>query len=150
MKDNINSVSTWISVLFRFRRNFILKKLENYGVLAGLYMIVMVIDYNNGTSQEQISDILKTDKTSIARSVKKLEKEGYVLREPDKVDRRAYKLYLTSKGQAIVPVIQKVLDDWEDLVIANVPKDAYQIIEHYMKQMAEDAWKLYISYSQTD
>ena len=129
MKDNINSVSTWISILFRFRRSFIIKKLENYGVLAGLYMLVLVIYYNNGTSQEQISDILKTDKASIARSVKKLEKEGYVTRELDKVDRRANKLYLTPKAQTLVPEIQKVIDEWESLVVANVPKDAYQIIE---------------------
>jgi DNA-binding MarR family transcriptional regulator len=147
MTDNVNSVSSWISILHRYRRSFIMKKLEDYGALGRLHMLVLVINRHDGPSQEQVSEILKTDKASIARSVKKLEQEGYVVREPDASDKRANRLYLTEKAQALVPEIVSAVREWESLVVANVPPEAIATIECYLGQMAHDACRIYTAYN---
>ena len=139
MKKDEYSASIWISILYRYRRSFIMKKLEKYGSVGGLYLLTMTIYSNNGCSQEQLSKLLRTDKASIARSVKKLEKDGYVVREADEVDKRANKVYLTPKALTVVPEIEKVKKEWDDLVSANISDEEIKIIEKVMSKMAENA-----------
>jgi len=143
MKKAKYSISIWISILDRYRRSFILKELEPYGALGGMYLVVLTIYNHNGTSQERLSDLLKTDKAAIARAVKKLENEKYITRETDTADKRFNKVYLTPKAQALVPEIQKAIDKWDRLVISSIPEDAYHIIEQYMEEMAKNACKIF-------
>lgn len=143
MGNSEKSIGVWTSILYRYRRSFLLKKLENYGALGRAFLLVLIVHHNDGINQEKISDLLKTDKASIARAIKNLKKEGYVIRESDTVDKRAYKVYLTPKAEALVPEIQNAIDEWEHLVVTGVPKEAYQIIEQYMEQMAENACHIY-------
>lgn len=136
------SIGVWISILHRYRRNYIIKRLEKYGALGSSFLLVLTVNHNYGVSQERVSEILKTDKASIARAVKKLQQEGYLTREPDAVDKRAYKLYLSAKAQALVPEIQSAVRQWEQAVLCGVPAEAYQVMEQYLEHMAENACRI--------
>jgi DNA-binding MarR family transcriptional regulator len=70
---------------------------------------------NGGISQEVLSDYLKLDKGSIARSIKKLEDEAYVERRIDLDDKRAHKVFLTQKALDIIPVVQEAIQSWGDV-----------------------------------
>jgi DNA-binding MarR family transcriptional regulator len=135
-----NSISVWISILYRYRKSFIVKKLERYGALGGLYLLVLTLYHNEGASQEQIAGILKIDKAAVARAFKKLEKEEYVLRKPDAADKRAYKLYLTRKALTLIPEILDAMKEWEEKIIAGVPKESYELLKRYLKRLAENAY----------
>lgn len=143
MQDKNNLISVWISVLYRYRKSFIVKKMEGYGSLGSLYMIVLAINNHKDSRQEQISSILKIDKGSIARSVRKLEAEGYIKREPDSSDKRANILRLTPKAEALVPRIKDAISEWENLITADIPAEDYRIIEQYMELMAKNAYAVY-------
>lgn len=145
MNKNDNSISIWISILYRYRRSFVNKKLDKYGIVGGVYLIILVLYKSNGSSQEQISDILKVDKTTVARAIKKLETEDYVKRETDTEDKRAYKVYLTPKALAVVPEIQNAINEWEKLIVADIPEESYHIMKQLLKQMAENACDIYSS-----
>lgn len=136
------SIGVWISILHRYRRNYIIKRLEKHGALGSSFLLVLTVYHNYGVSQEKVSELLKTDKASIARAVKKLQQEGYLTREPDTVDKRAYKLYLSAKAQALVPEIQSAVRQWEQAVLCGVPAEAYQVMARYLEHMAENACQI--------
>ncbi|SHH47766.1 transcriptional regulator, MarR family [Sporobacter termitidis DSM 10068] len=137
--DADNSLSLWFSILYRYRKNYLMKKLERYGVIGGYPYMILAIHKNAGTNQEQISNILKTDKAAVTRAVKKLEKEDYILREPDLSDKRAYRVTLTPKAEAVVPEIRKALQEWEQIAVAGIPEDMLPVLRQYVKQMSDNA-----------
>jgi DNA-binding MarR family transcriptional regulator len=51
-----------------------------------------------------------------AREIKKLIEIGYIRKEADQVDSRAYKLFLTEKAKLIIPDIKKKLLRWNELI----------------------------------
>ncbi len=50
---------------------------------------------------DQIRNILHVDRSSIAKTIRPLLSEGYIRREVNPEDKRAYKIFLTEKGRAI-------------------------------------------------
>ena len=61
----------------------------------GQYLYVVRIYEHPGIISEQLSNLIKVDRTTIARAVKKLEKNGFIERKSDP----------TNKGKEIYPFI---------------------------------------------
>ena len=81
------------------------EELEVYRIGSGQYDFLMVLYHKDGISQENLARMLKVSKATSTRAIQNLEKEGYVYRQRDKDDLRAYKVYLTEKGKEMRGVI---------------------------------------------
>ena len=139
MEDKAYSLSFWISILYRHRTSYTVNKLKKYGSLGTSPMVVLIIHQLKIASQEQIGNVLKLDKAAITRIVKKLETEGYVSREMDEVDRRINRVYLTPKASALIPEIENVFKEWNDLVLADIPNESRELLGPLLKQMTDNA-----------
>lgn len=141
--DNRNrSIGKSISALNRHRRNFIGKKLEPYGIGCGQDIILLGLHALNGASQERIADYLKIDKTTVAKAVKKLESDGYVARDVDTEDKRAYKVYLTPKALGIIPVITDAMGQWDRLISSGIAEKEYKTLEDILSRMVSSAYRI--------
>jgi DNA-binding MarR family transcriptional regulator len=72
--------------------------------------------HHDGISQEILIRDLNCDRATGTRSINKLEENGYVRREKDPQDRRAYRIYLTEKSRQLGPVIQQMSALINDIV----------------------------------
>jgi len=89
------------------------KVLKEYELSSGSYPYLLKLRGNEGISQNKISEEIGCDKAMSARTITKLIYLGYIDRNKDEADSRAYKLYLTQKAKVIIP---KVLDQIHKLV----------------------------------
>ena len=136
------TVGKYISIIFRYGQNYMSRKLEPYHIGRGQNMILFTLFKNGGIRQEDLSCYLKIDKGSIAKSLKKLEDEGYIERKIDYEDKRAYKVYLTHKGIGIMPALEKAARLWEDGLTADLSEDEKQKMKHLLNKMAIKAFEL--------
>lgn len=72
------------------------------GVYRSQHQILMMISEHSNVSQKELAKRLYVSSATIAVSVKKLEKGGYITRLVDKEDNRINKLCLTEKGRNMV------------------------------------------------
>ena len=77
---------------------------------------IMAIYDNPGFSQDDLVNLFGQSKASIAKSLKKLEDEGYITREVNPQNRRKYLLKTTPKANEVVPKIRQISRDWEKKV----------------------------------
>lgn len=75
--------------------------LKKSGIGSTEYECLHVIRKNEGTNQEQISEMLNIDKAAVTRMIHNLEKKGYAVRKKDTEDKRSNKIYSTEKALAI-------------------------------------------------
>ena len=87
-KENCENIGKYISQLYRRGGAFISKGMEKYNIGQGQFMFLMELYTQDGKNQEDLSKILKIDKGTTARAIKRLEEEGYVRREKDDHDKR--------------------------------------------------------------
>ena len=105
-------LSRSVTYLHRQKIKYMNDHLKEYNLHGCMYTIINCVARNPGTSQDAIVCFMNIDKCTVARRTKKLEELGYIRREVDSNDRRQNNLYLTDKGEAIVPIIRGHLSDW--------------------------------------
>lgn len=94
---------------------------------------VMMIYENPNISQDDLVLMSGQSKGNIAKSLKKLEDEGYIEREVNPDNRRKYMLRTTSKGSELVPKVRKISKDWEKEV--GITDEDYELKER-LKEIA--------------
>lgn len=85
------------------------RDLEHIGVGSGPHFFLHLIDQNPGITQNELSRRTNIDKATAAKGLARLERAGYVRRQPSPHDRRVRQLYLTEAGQAVMPHIRDTL-----------------------------------------
>jgi DNA-binding MarR family transcriptional regulator len=136
------SIGKWISTIYRRSQIFINKNLDRYDLTSSQYLTLLIIQQNEGINQETISHELFLDKATIARSVIKCVKQGYIKRDVDPNDKRAYILFLTQKGQKVIPSIRKVLDQTSDIFLVGFSKQEKQQALELLKKMYQNITEL--------
>jgi len=89
----------------RQRRLALRCKLQPYGFVGVMHLILLRAYRSPGTSQEEVARFYAIDKGSVARDALRLERMGCLRREIDPDDRRQYRLFSTPEGDRILPEI---------------------------------------------
>ncbi|MCB2361769.1 MarR family winged helix-turn-helix transcriptional regulator [Clostridium estertheticum] len=113
MKEDIMHLLKLNNQILRSTQVHLDKMLKEYDLSSGSYPYLLMLRGNEGISQNKISEEIGCDKAMSARTITKLIDLGYIVRNKDEDDSRAYKLYLTQKAKVIIP---KVLDKIHKLV----------------------------------
>ncbi|MFW0794195.1 MarR family transcriptional regulator [Gordonia sp. CPCC 205515] len=74
-------------------------------------------------SQQDICDALSLDRSEMVRLVDRLEEEGVLVRERSAIDRRKYRISITTAGRARVRAVDKKLSAATDEVLRALTKD---------------------------
>lgn len=77
----------------------------------GQHSFLTRIMENPGISQEELSYMLRFDKTTTAKALKKLEEKGYIKKHKSKIDRRSWTLYPDDKLIDIYPRLVAMIDN---------------------------------------
>ncbi len=136
---NETSVGRWTSVLYRYRKIYVNKRLEPYGLGGCQYLFLITLYQCGATSQEKISDYLKIDKTTTAKSIKKMEADGFVTRDVDAGDKRAYKVSLTQKALGMIPLIRETMSEWDKIIVGGISEAEYDMVERLLEKMSANA-----------
>jgi DNA-binding MarR family transcriptional regulator len=142
LSENASFLGRWISILYRYRQNFLNRRLESYRIGCGQHMFLLALARNDGINQEELSDYMKMDKATTAKAIKKLEEEGYVNRDVNAADKRAYQVFLTLKAREVIPVIQSAVREWEMLIAGGLSEYEAVQVEQILRKMADNACQI--------
>ena len=132
------NIGKYISQLYRRGGAFIAKGMEQYNIGQGQFMFLLELYINDGRNQEELSKILKIDKGTTARAIKKLEEEGYIIRCKDENDKRSNIIYLTQKGKDIKDNIYSVLDEWERKINEHLDDNERELMIDLLKKVCSN------------
>ena len=116
-----------IAHIYRSHLAYMAKELEAYRIGSGQFDFLMVLYRKDGISQESLAKALKVSKATSTRAIQSLEKEGYVYRQKDENDLRAYRVYLTEKGKKIRDVVLEKLISFVDTLFSDFTPEEKEI-----------------------
>lgn len=134
-------LSAYISIINRRRSIYINDSIKETGINAGQVPILIILLEKKELCQNEISQYYKIDKSSIAKSIKKLEEKELVTRKINNSNRRKNIISLTEKGKEIAIKIRKKDEKWEELILKNLNIDHETFIEG-IKEIAIASIKL--------
>lgn len=136
-KKECDNIGKYISQIYRKGRIFIGKGLEEYNIGQGQFMFLLELYIEDGRNQEELAEILKIDKGTTARAIKKLEENGFVRREKDEKDKRSNRVYLTEQGKSIKDNIFFILNQWDEKMSEQLDEEERELMIKLLKKFAQ-------------
>ena len=88
-----------------------------------------------GISQDRLASRICINKSNVARQAAVLEEGGFITRVSCQNDKRVMRLYPTEKALALLPQIQKIMDDWENCLTQGLSEDEKEILVTLLERM---------------
>ena len=88
---------------------------KEYDLTKGQYLYIVRICENPGIIQEKLAEMIKVDRTTAARAIKKLEINGFIEKKDDEHNKKIKKLFPTEKGKNVYPFIKRE-NDYSNIV----------------------------------
>jgi DNA-binding MarR family transcriptional regulator len=113
--DDVMPLQTWLQLVRVYSR--IQRKLEHslakQDMTLAQFEIMMTLKSCQGISQQELAQHLLVTKGNVCVLVERMEKCGWLERQPDPADGRAYRLALTTMGRTL---LKKVLPDQRQII----------------------------------
>ncbi|CZQ88591.1 MarR family winged helix-turn-helix transcriptional regulator [Trichococcus ilyis] len=90
---------------------------KEYDLTRGQYLYLVRICENPGIIQEKLAEMIKVDRTTASRAIKKLEANGFIEKRADSTNKKIKMIFPTEKGKAIAPNISKENDHSERVAL---------------------------------
>lgn len=101
----------------------------------GQHKMIMCISDNKFYSQKDIASHMGISTATVAVSLKKLEKGGYIEKVVDENDNRLNKIILTEKAKAIVDYSKKAFEDINDAMLSGFTEEEKENLNKYLERM---------------
>jgi DNA-binding MarR family transcriptional regulator len=88
---------------------------KEFDLTKGQYLYLVRICENPGIIQEKLAEMIKVDRTTASRAIRKLEINGFIEKTDDEHNKKIKKLFPTEKGENVYPFIKRE-NDYSNLV----------------------------------
>ncbi|MBU5247766.1 MarR family winged helix-turn-helix transcriptional regulator [Bacillus halotolerans] len=111
---------------------------KEYNLTKGQYLYLVRICENPGIIQEKLAEMIKVDRTTAARAIKKLEINGFIEKMDDELNKKIKKLFPTEKGKDVFPVIKRENDHSNSVALAGFTEKEAETIFHLLQRMRKN------------
>ncbi|WP_119325728.1 MarR family transcriptional regulator [Companilactobacillus musae] len=117
------------------KRRIAASYLKDKGLNSIESIILSIIYKHEGCTQDKIGEITMSDGALIARSLKKLEGHGYVIREPDPKNGRRKIVNITGKGKELYDKIRKEFQASNEVVFKGITSEEQSQLESILEKV---------------
>lgn len=97
--------------------------------------LMIILDEKEGMSQKEISKELNISAPTVAVSIKRLEKAGFLERRADERDQRMSRVYLTSAGREIIEKSKACIEENEKILFKGFSESEMCLLKRFFDQM---------------
>jgi len=128
-----------IYALMQYAKRYSHNQIKKVGVSDTEHLICAFVFGHSRSSQDDIAEALKLDKTTVARALLSLEGKGFVERTPNPENRRKNIISITEAGKENVSDVVNVYDSWMDQVSQALTVEECRQFEEYCQRLLEKA-----------
>jgi DNA-binding MarR family transcriptional regulator len=117
-QDFYNSVSFLLMRVVKLHRNLMRHKMEELGLHRGQPPVMFALQKHDGLPNSELAEFLEITPATLTNKVKRMEKNGLVVRRRDPEDERVSHVYMTDKGRGIMDELHRATVEMEDVILA--------------------------------
>lgn len=132
---NIQSYFLKISHVY-FAKSF--SQMTEYGIHPGQLSMLKLLWARDGLSQSEICRALKIKASTVAVSLKRLEKSGLIVRKSDPTDQRITRVYLTEETKQIGLNVMRRQEENEKIMLQGFSEAEICLLKRFLQQILEN------------
>lgn len=103
---------------------------------------MILLSKREGLSQSEISRELKIKPSTVAVSMKRMEKNGLIVRKTDEKDQRIQRIYGTDKLKMSQKEIYKIVQENEKIMMDGFTESELHLMNRFLHQIYENLEKI--------
>ncbi|MFP3919132.1 MarR family transcriptional regulator [Lysinibacillus telephonicus] len=111
---------------------------KEYDLTKGQYLYLVRICENPGIIQEKLAEMIKVDRTTAARAIKKLEIQGFIEKKDDEFNKKIKKLFPTDKGKKVYPFLKREGDYSNKVALSGFSPEEADAIFHLLQRVRKN------------
>jgi DNA-binding MarR family transcriptional regulator len=111
---------------------------KEFDLTRGQYLYLIRICENPGIIQEKLADMIKVDRTTASRAIKKLEANGFIEKKADSANRKIKHIFPTEKGKAISPNISRENEHSERLALQGLSEEEATVLVGLLQRVRKN------------
>ncbi|WML52512.1 MarR family winged helix-turn-helix transcriptional regulator [Neobacillus sp. PS3-12] len=111
---------------------------KEYDLTKGQYLYLVRICENPGIIQEKLAEMIKVDRTTAARAIKKLEMNGFIEKKDDQHNKKIKKLFPTVKGKNVYPFIKRENDHSNIVALAGLSETEVETLFNHLQRVRKN------------
>ena len=109
--------------------------LAPFGLKACHASYLLEICQHPGISQDGLAARICINKSNVARQASALEEDGFITRRACEADKRCMALYPTEKTLELLPQIQKIMSEWEQLLTQDLSEEEIELLTGLLQRV---------------
>lgn len=117
---------------------------KDLALSKGQYLYLVRIYENPGIIQEELANLIKVDKTTASRALKKLVVAGLITRENSAKNQKNKHLFVTNKGKELYSFIKRENDYSEKMALSGLTSTEQVQLEQLLTKVCQNVdqdWK---------
>ena len=111
MTENHREMSWELAETSRMLRRGFDRRAASLGTTSAQWRVMFRLGREPGLKQVELAERLDVEPITAGRIIDRLQESGLVERRPDPVDRRAWRLFLTSRAASVIERLKLVAED---------------------------------------
>ena len=111
------------------------RKLQSYGVTPIQHLILEVLWGEDGLSASDIGKKLVLDGATLSGVLDRLAGGDWILKKPDKDDKRVLRCYLTAKSKELKPKLSEARDETNADLLKNFSLEEKLLLKRFLRDM---------------
>jgi len=138
-QQTVDFFGRWIGISAHRLSHLMTKTMQKEGfeVTHEQLVLLFIISRQKGINQKELAQKLDRDKTSIARSVSKLEKTHKIVRIQTGDDKRINNLFLTKEGTQLLEDIYPVIKNIRNELKSGFSEEEINKVVSFLKKLTE-------------
>ena len=124
----------------RMRRTLFDQAMKPLGITRSQWWVLSQLSRHarSGMLQTELARDLDVGKVTVGGLIDRLEAAGYVVRQPEKTDRRAKRIMITERGHEILEEMVAVGRELNGIILAGLTPEAVAAAEQALETMKEN------------
>lgn len=130
----------WAQIALTWRQSgiYLARRLAPLGLGPGQVPYLLALYEEDRQTQQNLSHLVRVDKSATAAAVDRLVALGYVERQVSRVDRRYVHVHLTARGRAIQREIEAIIADLHAELLLGIEDMERETFERLLRKMGRN------------
>lgn len=127
-------INPYIMYLSRLLRCQFREALNKEGLFAGQHELLVKLYHSPGVTATRLAKEMDLSLATVSVSIKRLERAGFVAKQPDLADNRMIFLFLTDKGRQVHDSIRSAMIGTEATLLEGISEEEINQFRCFLKQ----------------
>lgn len=111
---------------------------KEFDLTKGQYLYLIRICENPGIIQEKVAEMIKVDRTTAARAIKKLEIQGFIEKKDDDQNKKIKRLHPTKKGSELYPFLKREGDHSNEVALSGFSEEEVEVLFDLLQRVRKN------------